>query len=287
MKKVKITRILLVLLLLPLLLQTVDATQSLWVSIAQTPDSAAVGETVTLVVSLNNYTADMAGIMDIQVDITAIDPEFLEVVSHVSKIVDDAATSNKTSYNATNKRVRLAYVNFSDNTLPVSATGTVDLLEVVLRVNENLTEDGTITLPVTTKITVGTEFVTLTDEVVINYTVASVDPKPTYDVDVSWGSLAYTYTDPVWDTGKHTYTGGGWTVDETGGDQISLTNNGESTVTAKLSYATDRTDITAGFDRPELTLEAAASATAKLSLSGKPSEALYKTPIGTVTVTLE
>lgn len=123
-----------------------------------------------------------------------------------------------------------------------------------------------------------------------------------YNVDITWGDMAFTYTAEAgtWNPANHTYTGaegGVWTVDKDGGNTITVTNHSNTGVTAAFSYAadTDFTGITGTFDNASLnlesavgtTVEAAPKATTSLSLAGAlGSTTADNTKIGTITVTL-
>lgn len=123
-----------------------------------------------------------------------------------------------------------------------------------------------------------------------------------YNVDITWGDMAFTYTAAagIWDPATHTTTGaegGGWTVDMEGGNTITVTNHSNTGVTAAFGYAadTDFTGITGTFDNAMLdlptavgtTVEAAPKGTTSLSLDGPLDSATAdNTKIGTITVTL-
>lgn len=123
-----------------------------------------------------------------------------------------------------------------------------------------------------------------------------------YNVDITWGDMAFTYTAEagIWDPTNHTYTGaegGAWAVDKEGGNTITVTNHSNADVTAVFNYAADTgfEGITGTFDNASLnlesavgtTVEAAPKATTSLSLDGAlGSTTADNTKIGTITVTL-
>lgn len=125
---------------------------------------------------------------------------------------------------------------------------------------------------------------------------------PVHSVDITWGDMAFTYTAEagIWDPKTHTTTsstGGVWTVNNTDGDKITVTNHSNTDVTATFSYAaaSDFDGITGTFDNASLnlesavgtTVEAAPKATTSLSLDGAlGSTTADNTKIGTITVTL-
>lgn len=102
-------------------------------------------------------------------------------------------------------------------------------------------------------------------------------PAEVVSVDISWGAMSFTYQDGAW-----TDSGSGW---------FNVENNG-SNVPVKVTciYNTDRTDISGSFTdgtnpvSEPLTLAVNDTKKIWLILSGKPSEALNNTEIGTVTV---
>ena len=125
---------------------------------------------------------------------------------------------------------------------------------------------------------------------------------PVYNVDITWGDMAFTYTAAAgtWDPAKHTYTGaegGTWKVDKDGGNTITVTNHSNADVTAAFSYAAAPgfDGISGTFDNASLALKTAVgtevanapSGTAALTLDGAlGSDTTANTTIGTITVTL-
>ena len=245
------------------------------------PTDVSVGEQVTVVVSLTNYTSEADAIRGLQVDITAVDTGVLSVVEYTSLISDPTAISNTASYNTANKRVRLAYVQMT-GTLPAPCE---DVFKVVFQVNSELAESGSITLPVTVKMQTVSKQITLTSDCVINYSTGSTSVT---SVDIIWGALEYTYTDGIWNTKTHSYEGAGWTDNESG--YVTVKNNGTTDTTAEFIYSTERTDITGSFTdgtnavTEAVNIETGNEKTLYLKLNGKPAETLSNTTIGTVTV---
>lgn len=123
-----------------------------------------------------------------------------------------------------------------------------------------------------------------------------------YSVDITWGSMEFTYTDAstgTWDPQTHEYVGSveaAWGCEQDA-SKITVTNHSNAGVTALLSYApeTSYSNIVGTFSKDTLVLNSAegtafASApsdSATLSLSGTlSSDTAASTTIGTVTVTL-
>ena len=124
---------------------------------------------------------------------------------------------------------------------------------------------------------------------------------PVYSVTITWGDMAFVYTDTTtyeWDVAAHTYTHTGnltgtWTSGNEGGDLVTVTNHSNVTVSAALTYtpaaaysgfngsltkvSSSRASLTQSSDSAQIwTLEngltgqygSAATATARLILSG-------------------
>lgn len=127
-----------------------------------------------------------------------------------------------------------------------------------------------------------------------------------YSVDVTWGTLAFTYTafgEGTWNPQTHAYdmTAGGWSVNDAGGDEITVTNHSNAAVDVTLSFAAEPgfPGVTGVFsvngtetDRVSLptaegtAVEAAPSKTAKLLLNGSIPVGTTGAAIGSVTVTV-
>ena len=123
-----------------------------------------------------------------------------------------------------------------------------------------------------------------------------------YSVVIDWGDMAFTYTAAagVWDPATHTTTsstGGVWSVNNTDGNKIKVTNHSNAEITANFSYtaASGYNGITGRFDKTSLTLQTAVgtavssapSGSVALTLEGAlASSTAANTKIGTITVTL-
>ena len=123
-----------------------------------------------------------------------------------------------------------------------------------------------------------------------------------YSVDITWGSMEFTYTDAsegTWNPETHQYddiVAAKWSC---GADanKVVVTNHSNASVTVRFSYASESeySGITGTFSDSELILDSAVntelsnapSGSSVLSLDGVLSgETPEKTKIGTVTVTL-
>lgn len=117
----------------------------------------------------------------------------------------------------------------------------------------------------------------------------------TNTVTVTWGELAYTYTDGAWNPATHDYDiGGGWAPNRKNGDVITVQNEGANEVRVKFQYTRTDTAIGGSFansDRDYLDspidLPVNRTQTVRLCPTGRPDKALNNAKIGSVTVRLE
>lgn len=117
----------------------------------------------------------------------------------------------------------------------------------------------------------------------------------TNTVTVTWGELAYTYTDGAWNPATHDYDiGGGWAPNRKNGDVITVQNEGANEVRVKFQYTRTDTAISGSFANSEgygiyspIDLPVNRTQTVRLCLTGRPGKALDNTEIGSVTVRLE
>lgn len=117
----------------------------------------------------------------------------------------------------------------------------------------------------------------------------------TNTVTVTWGELAYTYTDGAWNPATHDYDiGGGWAPNRKNGDVITVQNEGANKVRVKFQYTRTDTAISGSFANSDgngiyspIDLPVNRTQTVRLCLTGRPGKALNNTKIGSVTVRLE
>lgn len=117
----------------------------------------------------------------------------------------------------------------------------------------------------------------------------------TNTVTVTWGELAYTYTDGAWNPATHDYDiGGGWAPNRKNGDVITVQNEGANEVRVKFQYARTDTAISGSFANSDgdylyspIDLPVNRTKTVRLCLTGRPGKALNNAKIGSVTVRLE
>ena len=112
-------------------------------------------------------------------------------------------------------------------------------------------------------------------------------------VAITWGEMAFTYTDGTWDPTLHEYTGGGWTVNSTDGNRITIANEGTEAVTIALSYTKVNSTVAGIFKdsggaaiTSPCPLGIGVKKEIWLQLSGAPDKDLSNTTIGTITVRL-
>lgn len=213
------------------LTMNVAAAETFSYTVSATTTTPTIGNEFEVVISLTNYAELASEIRGLQIDVKNIDSDVFEVVSHSSMLTDATAASNKTSYSSSSEYVRYVYLKLS-GTMDKSVT---DVMKFRLKVKDSLTEDGTITLPITFKIGTTSENITLTDSLTINYTLV---PTNVVNVDVSWGSMEFIYDDGEWDTENHKWINDGWKPSSTDCNLISVKNTGNTDVKMQLGYTT-------------------------------------------------
>ena len=122
-----------------------------------------------------------------------------------------------------------------------------------------------------------------------------------YSVDITWGSMAFTYSEgfgSTWNPATHQYSSGGAGGWSHNGNTVTVTNHSNREVTANLTYDSETgfTEISGSFgDKSTMNLatavntpvENAPTDTAALTLSGTlASTVTDPTKIGTITVTI-
>ena len=114
-------------------------------------------------------------------------------------------------------------------------------------------------------------------------------------VTITWGELAYTYTDGAWNPATHAYDiGGGWAPNRKDGDVITVQNEGANEVRVRFQYTRTDTAISGSFANSEghgiyspIELKINRTQTVRLCLTGRPDKPLNNAKIGSVTVRLE
>ena len=117
----------------------------------------------------------------------------------------------------------------------------------------------------------------------------------TNTVTITWGELAYTYTDGAWNPATHEYDiGGGWAPNRKDGDVITVQNEGANEVRVKFQYTRTDTAISGKFANNDgdyiyspIELKINRTQTVRLCLTGRPDKPLNNAKIGSVTVRLE
>lgn len=209
--------------------KSVFAAETFTYKVSATTTTPSIGSEFEVVISLTNYDSVDAEIRGLQIDVTNIDTSVFEIVSHSTMISDTSAASNKTSYSSSKNYIRLVYLKLAGS-MDKSVT---DVMKFRLKVKSDLTEGGSITLPISLKIGTMSENITLTDSLTINYQEAS---SSTVSVDVSWGSMEFTYDDGTWDDENHKWINNGWKPSTTDSNLITVKNTGTTDVKMQLSY---------------------------------------------------
>ncbi len=190
----------------------------------------AKGEEVSITINLKNYFDATDDIRGLQVDIKEIDPDFLEVISHESLIVDDQAISNKTSENQNNHYLRYVFAKMSG----ILNKETVDVARFVLKIKNNAEINQIIELPVTYSV------VTTTDKIVLNGTITLTvsEEHAVRSINITWGEMKFEYDDGTWDSSQHVWKGAGW-KSINNSNTIKVENDGDLDAKIKLSYQAD------------------------------------------------
>lgn len=126
-------------------------------------------------------------------------------------------------------------------------------------------------------------------------TVCGEEDVRTNTVTITWGELAYTYTDGAWNPATHDYDiGGGWAPNRKNGDVITVQNEGANEVRVRFQYTKADTAIGGNFANSDgngiyspIDLPVNRTQTVRLCLTGRPGKALNNAKIGSVTVRLE
>ena len=236
---------------------------------------ATVGTTVTLTVTpADDYRLGAVTVNDGAVEVTKVnDTTYTFVMPNAEVSVN--ATFEKIPHNVT--------VNTSEN-------GTVDSDK------ETATKGETVTLTWTAAEGYELDKITVTyaegNEVTVDQGLTTCTfTMPAYDVtvdatfkkilvvsaDITWGSLAYTYTPE-----------NGWQNDSNAENAgtVTVTNNGEATFYTKATYSAETAfmNIRGTFDHGVTQLATTESQSFKLSLHNEPEQVLNGQKIGTVTV---
>lgn len=142
---------------------------------------------------------------------------------------------------------------------------------------------------------------TATKAVTASYSAGAGGSGTVYSVDITWGSMAFTYSDgsgPTWNPATHTYSSGGAGGWSHSGNTVTVTNHSNAQVTANLAYASETgyEGISGSFGNKSTMnlatavntpVENAPTDTAALTLSGTLNSTVTDpTKIGTITVTI-
>lgn len=125
--------------------------------------------------------------------------------------------------------------------------------------------------------------------------VCGYEELQTITVTITWGAMAFTYTDGAWDPETHSSLPGKWAADSTDGNMITVENSGNSEVDVSFIYAKsdDNSAVDGRFANEQgsdiegfAALPVGDKKYARLLLSGKPEHSMSAETVGTVTVCL-
>ena len=254
--------------------------------LAVTTRTETSDDCITVTVQLQDYIDPQDEIRGLQIDVdtSSVDLAQLHVEAPRSLIEDGSAYSNTAVWDRERGILRLNYLRF-DGTLPAPVW---DVMEFTLRVDPEVAQAGSVTLPVTAKFQMASGLqTTRRTECEIEY---EAQTEGYVNVTIRWGALEYTYSDGIWNPQTHSYENGGWSDNGTG--FVTVENQGNLPVTAQVSFAPVLSEIAGGFyadgiPLPEsLYLNRNQSQTAWLLLTGQPNNTFDQKTLGTVTVTI-
>ncbi len=120
------------------------------------------------------------------------------------------------------------------------------------------------------------------------YLVLKGEEEELVQVDIKWGDMKFTYKD-TWNPETHQYDNGIWTVNEDGGNQITVSNTGKLPVDVQCSYEQRSDDISGTLtDENNASLEGSVLLEPNILKKmyfmpeGTPTEAMQNETIGTI-----
>ena len=238
---------------------------------------------VTLSFSKLSETVNIRGI---QVDISNIDTENIEILSVEEKIVDSTAFTNEVVYFETAQpSIRLLYAK-RDGVIQSRNH------DAILRINGKIKDEvllgGTVVLPITIKTVTATMNFTQTLQVSIEY-----QGRQIHEYSISWGDMNFTYHSGEWNPATHEYSIGTWQAEN---NQIVVSNGGENaafTVEYRYVSENDAQSIQGNFhdkfgiDIQKQSVKPGENQTVTLNISGKPDSGFENKKIGTITMTIQ
>ena len=287
--KTKIISLLLILcLVISVMAINVSAAEDYEYSITASTTTPTAGSEFDITFSLVNYAECEFGLRGIQVDFENIDLNVFEIVSH-SELIDEATSAmNTTTIQDEGTSVRYVYASVF---VPSLARSNSDIMTFKLKVRDDITQSGEISIPVTIALGYSDSDnvrhdLTYNDTLTINYIAESTeepsdseyprteqgnvnaiyvadDPSDVYSVDVTWGAMEFDYYPggQVWNFSLHQWESDSedpakWTVNNES-NKITLANHSSTEVNASLSFKanTQYTELSGAFmyDGAELT----------------------------------
>lgn len=105
-------------------------------------------------------------------------------------------------------------------------------------------------------------------------------------VDITWGSMEFTYTDKVWDPTTHSYSSFGWSTKKSNDNRVTIVNLGTTKISYSATVNITADGVSGTLSNPTGTMAIGYSQDLYLALEGKPTAALAGVQIGTITVSI-
>ena len=263
------------------------AAENAGIAVEVSPQPVQAGELVTVTVSLTDYNSEAIPIRGMQIDVTGVDESILTVEDggYKSLIEDNTAVANIAVYHPDYQRLRLLYARMEGTLVQPQK----EVFQMTFRINSEVMEEGSITLPLKAMIQTTEAEVTLNDEIKLSYVPAGETPDPdVVSVNIEWGGMNYTYTEGTWNPATHEYDNEGW--DDNNSGYVTVINEGTVDTTATFIFNQKKKENSGSFtDDTNAVIESVNIPKDQfkkvyLHLYGKPAQKLNAETIGSVTV---
>lgn len=247
------------------------------------PDALTPGVTTTVTVSIDNCGAapEEIGINGFQIDVKGLDSTLFQVENIQPLVTTGTPFVNKGNYIEADGVLKFLFMDLSN----VLERTQKKLMQFEITPLAGVTQEQLEAVKL--DLIYRTTLVGTSDNKRTSYgTYEFGSGTDVEELEITFGSLEFTYTDGAWDPEKHRYDTGTWRCVE-GADEITVTG---SSGTAALSYTSaGNCGVTGSFVNEEGTpvTGIAAGTSARVKLSGTPQGLGTEfTAIGSVTVTV-